>query len=56
MLAIQYDWPLWLAGIIAISVIVLLLVFAWLGRDMRTRRLRVGFFFERDRFDKDEDA
>jgi hypothetical protein len=47
------DWPLWVAGIVAAMIVALLLVFAWLGRDRRTRRLRVGFFFERERDDED---
>lgn len=35
-------------------VLVLLIILAWLTREKRYKRLRVGFFIERERF-KDED-
>lgn len=42
------------AGAIAATIIVgLLVVFAWLTRERRYARLRVGFFVERERFEDD---
>lgn len=55
MLALAGQWTD--VGIIAsIVIIVLLLAFAWATRDRKWRKVRIGFFLERERFsDKEED-
>lgn len=48
------EWTV--AGLVAAIVVLgLLLVFSWLTREKRHRRIRVGFFLERERFDDDDE-
>ena len=41
------EW-FWLAVVIGGTLIGLLLVLGWVGRDKSTRRVRMGFFFDRE--------
>jgi hypothetical protein len=41
------EW-FWVAVVIGATLIGLLLVLSWAGRDRGTRRVRMGFFFDRE--------
>ena len=44
----------WTVGSLIVALVLILTIY-WVTKDRRNRKLRVGFFLERERFDHEDD-
>jgi hypothetical protein len=52
---VSHDVPAWVSVAFALQGLVLVALLVWLSRGRKWRRLRVGFFVEKDEREEDDE-